>query len=143
MVLQKHGLQTVVNGTSKMKSFTAKCVTCQNENGVVMVGFANDEFETTEYLLFQRTLEPDAQDCELGQDKIHVQLDSPDHSGYGGVQTIQLRDSTLRVEVDGTMAQVLGNSVIEIELKAKNVDRASLKEHLSLVVGDEPILQVQ
>jgi len=126
-----------------MKTFTAKCVTCQNENGVVIVGFADDEMATTEYLLLQRTLEPDAQDCKLGHDKIHAQLDSPDHSGYGGVESIQLNGSTLRVEFNESMGQLLGNSVIKVELDANAVDRDSLKEHLSLVVGDEPILHVQ
>lgn len=143
MALHELGRRMVVDtrGT-EMKSFNARCVTVQNDNGVVMVGFADDEFETTEYLLFQRTLEPDAQDCELGQDKIHVQLDSPDQSGYGGVERIQLVGSTVTVDLNPAMSELLGTATIEVNLTEASVDYEVLKEHLSLVVGDEPILQV-
>ena len=125
-----------------MTTFIAKCITCQNDNGLVMVAFADDDVETTKYLLFQRTLEPDEQDRELGQDKVHVQLDSQEQSGYGGVSALRLNESIVTIEFDASMAQVLGTSAVEIQLEA-DVDRALLREHLSLVMGDEPTLQIK
>ena len=125
-----------------MKTFKANFIRCQDQDGVVMVGFADDEFNTTEYLLLQRTLEPDQQDCELGHDAIHVELDSPERSGYGGVKLIRLDGSTVRVELNEKIGRELGASAIEVELSASDAELAALKEHLSLLVGKEPILKV-
>lgn len=36
-----------------MKTFTAKCVTCQNENGVVIGGFADGEMEQLGQLFYR------------------------------------------------------------------------------------------
>jgi len=40
------------------------------------------------------------------------------------------------------MSELLGTATIEVNLTEASVDYEVLKEHLSLVVGDEPILQV-
>ena len=54
----------------------ASRITCRVEDGVAMLGFADDDINTTQYLLLQRTLEPDQQDRRLGMDKVHVELNS-------------------------------------------------------------------
>jgi hypothetical protein len=129
--------------TPIMKKFIAHCVTCQNENGVALVGFADDEFNTTSYLLLQRTLEPDEQDIQLGQDQIHVELNSPSQSGYGGIEAIHVGHSTVRVEFTKEMAPEFGASAVEVELRTQNMQANVLNEHLKLLVGDRPLIHFE
>ena len=54
--------------------FTASFITWQQENGAALLGFADSEFDTTNFLLLQRTLDPNQQDVALVQDGLHIQL---------------------------------------------------------------------
>jgi hypothetical protein len=123
--------------------FKAKFVSFQNEDGIVVVGFADDEFQTTQYVLLQRTLEPDEQDRKLGHDKVHVELDSQNRSGYGGIERIQMEGSALRFALNAKGSKFLGTPAISINLDDANVDYGTLKEYLSVVAGDESILSLK
>jgi hypothetical protein len=57
------------------------------DSNVLMVGFADDEFDTKEYILLQKTLVPDQKDKELGLDKVHEYNDQS-RSTYAGILNI-------------------------------------------------------
>jgi hypothetical protein len=94
-------------------TLTLPFVTVQNEYGVALLGFANEQFNTTQYLLLQRTLEPDDQDRALGQDRVHIELN--DRSAYGDVEEARLENGRLVLRLDPLTAnQLSGGETIEV-----------------------------
>lgn len=55
----------------------------QKENNVVIVGFADDEFNSKEYVLLQKSLVSEEQDKKLGLDQVHITFNDPSRSAYG------------------------------------------------------------
>lgn len=53
------------------------------EDDIILIGFADDEFDTKEHILLQKSLEADEQDIELGQDKVHITYIDELNSTYG------------------------------------------------------------
>ena len=123
-----------------MKSITAKCVTIQRDGDIAMVGFADDEYETTSYLLLQKSLKLDGQDQNSGHDQIHIELDSPSQSGYGGVESMSADRTTLIVELSPIAGDILGTSRIEVDYSESSFDFKAFKECLALVVGNDSLL---
>ncbi len=94
-------------------TLTLPFVTVQNEYGVALLGFADEQFNTTQYLLLQRTLEPDDQDRALGQDRVHIELN--DRSAYGDVEEARLENGRLVLRLDPlTASQISGGETIEV-----------------------------
>jgi immunity protein 10 of polymorphic toxin system len=75
--------------------FTARFVYVGEENGVSMVGVADDRQETVRSVLFQRAQNPDPQDVALGHDQVHWSIDVDGDSGYGGIVSVVLEGSNL------------------------------------------------
>ena len=118
--------------------FKASCITWQNENGVAMLGFADDEFNTTQYLLLQRTLEPDQQDRALGHDRVHVQLN--ERSAYGNVEEAQLRKQGISFWLDQVTAATVSNGEgIEIAFDVTAPRLKDMAEQLRLLIGQERV----
>lgn len=80
----------------------------QEENGVLIVSFANRADKPTEYLLLQHLLSPSEQDKRLGQDKVYVEVNDQRHSAYGGIKQIKLKDDQLLFKFDEKIAFQLG-----------------------------------
>lgn len=113
----------------------------KEDNGVIVVGFADDDFSPREYLLLQRTLEPDEQDIELGHDLVHIELDNQRQSVYGGLELVQLSANEIRFEFNSEASLTLGVSEIVIDFSQAIVDRDHLKSSLSIVVDGETKLR--
>jgi len=118
--------------------FTANCVTCQTQDNVAMLGFADDEFNTTQYVMLEKDLQPSQQDLQLGHDKPHIEIDDQRHSGYGGVVKAQLQESQLALKLDPQAAADMAvDDTIEI---AFHVQKERLKEignQLRLLLGND------
>ncbi|MEZ6100235.1 MAG: Imm10 family immunity protein [Pirellulaceae bacterium] len=118
------------------KSFTSKCVTFQEVDGVVMVGFADDEFNTNQYVLLQRTLQPDEHDRSLGWDIVHLQVDSPDQSGYDSIKNIRVTLSGIRIELTSEALSVFNCSDVDIAFDIDGDRYSDLLAQLKHVVDE-------
>jgi len=106
--------------------FKANCVTWQNVDGVAMLGFADDEFKTKQYLLLQRKAKPDQKERALGMDKVHFELNSQLKSAYGDVEEVQIENQRVVFRLDPATAQTVGNGE-DIEI-ALDLDAKKLKQ---------------
>ncbi|WP_426445366.1 Imm10 family immunity protein [Paenibacillus sp. S-38] len=109
------------------------------EIDVVLVGFADQEFETKEYILLQRSTVSDDQDKALGLDKVHITLNREDCSDYCDIKEIKLRRDSLEIILDDTTAKVhrVPNHVV-IRFHAAIDQLQSIRNHLELMFQNEP-----
>ena len=99
-------------------AFHANCVAVEDMEDLWLVGFADDEFETREYLTLQRSFEDDEQDVALGMNTYHVERNDQRWSGYGGIKKLELKRDRVRIEFTSEGARELGN-VAEMEVTFK------------------------
>ena len=92
------------------ETFDAGCVAVTDEDGVLLVGFADDEFETTSYITLQRPHEYDAQDVALGMDRVHIERDSQAQSAYGGIEEFVLQRDRAILRLDEATGRKLGGA---------------------------------
>lgn len=103
--------------TTKLK---AGFMYAQIENDVVVVGFADNEYNTNQYLLLQRTLCCTKQDCDLSLDKIHISYNDQTRSSYGGILNAILAEDSMELILDSETADALGtNTIIEVTFNKK------------------------
>lgn len=120
--------------------FTASCIIWRNEDGVAELGFADDEFNTTQYLLLQRTLEPDQQDRASGFDRVHIELSDQSHSAYGDIDEVRLRMQGAAFRFDQTTAATVSNGeTIEIAFEVTAPRLQELAEQLRLLIGQDRV----
>jgi len=105
-----------------------------------MIGFADDEFDTKEHLLLQKSLEFDEQDKTLGQDKVHITYIDELYSAYGGVQKVILKSNSVEIQLSASTAKVLQTEEqIEILLAQQGTSNIEeLKHYLQLMFKEEP-----
>ena len=92
-------------------NFTAHFLFTESDPTLAKAGLADDQFETQEYVLFQRSLKPSEQDLRLGHDQPHVEVSDQSASAYGSFSAVQLSGQQLKVELDPPLEGV-GSSVI-------------------------------
>ncbi len=88
--------------------FTARYAYGNAEGQVLMAGLADDQFATTRYVLFSKTLNPTKADGRLGHDGLHIAIDDEQRSAYGGILAVNLTDEILEVILNDVTAQSLG-----------------------------------
>ncbi len=110
----------------------------ENGGGVAMVGFADHQYDTKEYVILQRTLRPTSDDIRRGWDNVHIMVNDESRSAYGGVKQITLHDIThVLIEVESATANYLRiGATIDINIANALVDRGQLAEILKLVCGE-------
>jgi hypothetical protein len=119
--------------------FKAGYLCAQTEHDVIMVGFADREFETEEYVLLQGSLTYDDQDRKLGLDKVHITYKDQLYSAYGGIQGVVLQKGNVKISVSPDTARALGaEEEIEIEFSAQDPKLPEIKLHLELLFKEEP-----
>lgn len=69
-------------------------------DGVLIVGFADDPFETTAYFMLQRADPPT-------DDEVYFERDGQQHSGYGRVRRWTLSRCQLELELEESLASRL------------------------------------
>jgi len=92
-----------------MTEFFANFGYAQDDGELLMVGLADDQFDTKEYILFQKTSNPSANDVELGHNRIHTSLGNDLCSAYGGIKTIKLFSDRLEIRFESQTAKSLGS----------------------------------
>src|SRR6202012_1826770 len=87
--------------SDSMKSaFTASYIHSEDMGDYILVGLADQQFDTKEYLAFQRAHEFDEQDVRLGMNAVHVERNDQGFSGYGGMRSVVLFPDHLHIAFD-------------------------------------------
>ncbi len=123
-------------------TFTANCVVTEQPDGEFqLVGFADDKFATRIYLMLQRALEHDEQDCAQGMDTYHVEWCTPDQSGYGGISRCELRPGQVDFGFEPEVAAELdGMTHLRILFRLKNDEFDSLRAALVRIFRESDCL---
>ncbi|MGG3280986.1 Imm10 family immunity protein [Paenibacillus solani] len=75
------------------------------EDETLLIGFADDEYETNEYVLFQKSLY--IEDIPI-LNKVHITLNSETRSEYGGILKITLSQKLISIYLSKETARSLG-----------------------------------
>jgi hypothetical protein len=96
-------------------AFHATCVSVEDTETCLQVGFADREFGTTQYLMLQRAHSFDDQGRRLGMANVYVERDDQGNSMYGGIAHCELLPGRFRLLFDeqGTKAM---HGVQEMEI---------------------------
>jgi hypothetical protein len=107
---------------------------------MVMIGFADDEHEPSQFVLLQKAKEYDEQDKRLGMDKIHIQVEDESRALYGGIRLISKEGEHLLIELEDAAASALQvNGHIEINLDPHHPQLATALAELEKLVSSEGI----
>lgn len=110
----------------------ARHVAVDDDGSTIMIGFADDEFSPSRFVLIQKLLKVDERDRAMGFDKVHIQIEDQSRSGYGGIVEISAGHDRLTVfldqaaraalKIDGDIEisvdphhPVLGDAVLELK----------------------------
>jgi len=121
--------------------FKAACIVSQIEDGIALLGFADDEFDTTQYVTLQRELSRLPQEeIELGFDKLHIEVNSQGHGDYGDVAGALLLKNQLVLRLSPETAEKIGvDDVITIDFEV-SMDRVKeIRGMLVMLVGSEVV----
>lgn len=83
-----------------METFHANCVAIDDMEDFWLVGFADERYDTNQYLTLQRSYEDDEQDIELGMDTYYVERAAQGRSCYGGIEQFELQRNQVIVTFD-------------------------------------------
>ena len=78
-------------------NFTANFLFSDSDEVSVTAGLADDQFDTKQYILFERNLRPSEQDQRLGHDQPRFELNDQYLSAYGDIESVRLDQEYLDV----------------------------------------------
>jgi hypothetical protein len=116
----------------------ASCISCDQTEGTATLGFADDELNPSQYVLLQKTLEPDQQDKELGHDGLYVEISSQAHSAYAALAQARLEEGRLVLRLDpATARKICDSNDIEITFAASREKLQDVADVLKVLVGNQ------
>lgn len=108
------------------------------ENGVLTVGFADNQFKTQEYLLFQNW-----QDGETEGDEIYIERDGQQQGTYGGIERFTLSRDRALMQLSSETAKVIRTEQeVTILFFATDEQFQQFKEALEIVFAGKQIFEV-
>ena len=114
--------------------FHANVVKVEEMDRVCLVGFADDGFDTRNYLTLLRSFEDDEQDVRLGLNTYHVERNDQVWSGYGGIDAFELKPDRAKITFNLAGAIAMGNvSEMEITFQIDRDRFSALKECLGKI----------
>ena len=87
--------------------FHATCLAAIEDEIGWVVGLADQELDTEQYLQFQRVHVSDAKDQALGFDTYYIEWNDQSNSCYGGIESIYLGADAIKLRLNDTGAQSL------------------------------------
>ncbi len=104
----------------------------QDDGHLAIIGFSDDEFEPSKFIILQKTHEYDEQDKQLGMDKVHIQIEDESRSKYGGIKAISLSKGIINITLDDETKSILkvdGDIEIALDMNNPEIDNvvSSLK----------------
>ncbi|WP_054402446.1 Imm10 family immunity protein [Paenibacillus solani] len=107
------------------------------EDETLLIGFADEEFETHEYVLFQKSLYNE--DIPM-LNKVHITLNSENRSEYGGILRITLSQKLISIYLSEETARSLGvDDSINIEYDIDEERYNALISHFNKLNVDQEI----
>ena len=123
-------------------SFRASVVNFEEQDGVLVVGFADDPLATSQYVLLQRTLHPSKQDLQLGMQGLHLEINGPDKSGYDAIDSISLMRDEAVLSLAPKLRSKTGIEKIKIMFNVDDQRFKQLEEQLRMIVENSATLIV-
>lgn len=132
-----NNLHVEPNMTDMTNEFTANYMFSKNDGDVVTVGFADQQYQTKDYVLLQRTLNPSQGDKARKWDHIHITVSDESRSAYGGIEGLELwPDHVLIILTPATAAQVQSVTMLRVGLTADVKHLIELREMLKVLCDD-------
>lgn len=126
-----------------MVNLIASSCIARVDDGVIIIGFGDDEIDTQNYLLLQRSVMPTLQDRILGHDKVHIAFSSQTNSTYGGITRFVLRTGMAEIYFDDQAAKALGiPDWLNITFAFSHDQFQTLTEHLERMFEGEGVLSL-
>lgn len=112
------------------------------EDETIIIGFADDEFDTKEYVLFQKSLS--VEEIPI-LNKVHITLNSENRAAYGGIVRIILSKKLISIFLSKETASSLSVAdSIDIEYATEEKEFDSLISHFhKLNVEQEIVIEVK
>lgn len=112
------------------------------EDETIIIGFADDEFNTKDYVLLQKSLCID--DITM-LNKVHIALNSENRAAYGGIERIILSQKLISIILSKETASSLGVAdSIDIEYAIEEKEFDSLISHFhQLNVEQDMVIEVK
>ncbi|NEW04878.1 hypothetical protein GK047_02445 [Paenibacillus sp. SYP-B3998] len=108
------------------------------EIDVLMIGFADDEFDTQEYILLQKTLNPNEEDMEAGFDKVHITYNGESQSLYGGIKKFVVTRNRIEIILNEEASEILNSqAVIEINYDQDKTDINEFQNYFIQLFSNE------
>lgn len=99
-----------------------------------MVGFADDEFETENYILLQKAFEFDTQDVELGMDGEYIEINGQENSGYKCVEQAMFNNERFYINVKSETGRI---NRVEVDLSQIEIDEEEMVRFLLDILPDK------
>ncbi len=120
-----------------LDKFEAGFIHANQDEYVVMVGLADDQFNTNQYILLQRTLEPSEQDIALQQDGVHLMVCDQSRSCYGGLLSVVVTQDCVIFNFDADAASNLKvKTQLVVDITGAETDPDALTIELQKVCGN-------
>lgn len=87
--------------------FDATHIFCEDDDYMIMLGFADDELEPNKFVILQQSRSYDDQDRELGMDKLHIQVEDQSRSQYGGITAVNVTKNRVTLSLDKSAQSTL------------------------------------
>lgn len=120
--------------------FNATHIFAQDDGYVTMIGFADDEFEPSKFVILQKANVYDEQDKKMGMDKIHVQIEDESRSKYGGINAVQVSGDLISISLSDEAKSALSvDGDIEVILMPDHQNYSEVKNQLVRICKEEGI----
>jgi len=111
-----------------MSAIKIEHVSIDEENGVLIIGFAESKSDPGRWLILQRTLEASEQDRALGQDVVHISMNSDASGMYGGVMTAVVYPSSIEIGLTNSAAKLFAvDQVVALNIESAKGTMLSLQ----------------
>ncbi|MFD1020942.1 Imm10 family immunity protein [Thalassobacillus hwangdonensis] len=102
---------------------------------VLIIGFADDEFNANEYVLLQKSLVTD--DKRLESNEVNITYNDEIRSTFGGILNVVLYKDCVEIELDNNASrQLQTEKTIQISFAEKDDNLLKLKTHLMTMFQD-------
>ena len=120
MVLDEQQIKDIILANQKTKQWVEDAreyrdtlfalIEGEDSDSYISIAFADDEFDTEEYIILQKAIFCTEEDKELGMDKVYIEYKDQLYSNYGGILKVILKNGLIEIYVDCNTAKVLGTN---------------------------------
>jgi len=113
-------------------------VASDEDNDVLTVGLADSQFDTKEYLWFQRYLDPDE------DDGVYIERDGQQYGTCGGIEKLVLSRDKIELYLSETTAEILDTEQeVEISFSATDEQFENFRAELKRVFEGDSTFEIR